>query len=203
MVGVSFLGYKDFNGFIEMINESEADFIHVDVKDNKFVSGRHDPFLKLYKAYLNKPLDVHLMCARPHKYIRKYAFLPARYITIHVEIDNPLEELNYIEEFGIKKGLAIKPSSDLDLLTPFLDKIDYILLMSVEPGLSGQSFMEETYDRLRCLKQMIKGRDIVIAIDGGINNTNASKLRELGADILVSSSYVLNGDFNERVGLLK
>ena len=75
--------------------------------------------------------------------------------------------------------------------------------MSVEPGLSGQSFMEETYDRLRCLKQMIKGRDIVIAIDGGINNTNASKLRELGADILVSSSYVLNGDFNERVGLLK
>ena len=75
--------------------------------------------------------------------------------------------------------------------------------MSVEPGLSGQSFMEETYDRLRGLKQMIKGRDIVIAIDGGINNTNASKLRKLGADILVSSSYVLNGDFNERVGLLK
>lgn len=203
MVGVSFLGYKSFRDFISKINNTDADYIHVDVKDNHFVKNKFDPFLKLYLAKTFKELDVHLMCQKPLKYIKKYALLNTKYITVHVEIPLVSKALELIKSYGIKTGLAIKPSSDLALIIPYLDKIDYILLMSVEPGLSGQSFKEEAYERLKVLKEMTKDRNIVISIDGGVNNINSNKLRKLGADILVSSSYITSGDFQERIDNLR
>ena len=142
------------------------------------------------------------MCENPLPYINKYINLNTEFITIHIEIKEDIEKIiNHIKEYGIKVGLAIKPSTDVRCIEPFLDDIDLVLLMSVEPGYGGQKFMLSTERKIKELKELIKNKNILISVDGGIDNLTKEFVQE--ADILVSGSYVLKGNYEERIESLK
>lgn len=204
-VSVSFFKARKIKKILTSLNQTSADFIHVDVADKKFVKTKSDPFWKLdlyQNLYRDKRLDVHLMVEDPLKYIKKYARLDTNFISFHVEVNKDIDSLiDLIHEMDIKAGLAISPSTPLYNLEPYLDKIDLIILMGVEPGLSGQTFIKETCKRLKDLKKMVKNKNILITVDGGINNETKELVKD--ADILVSSSYVLSGDYEERIKSLK
>ena len=197
-VSVSFLSSKDVIGDLIELDTTSADYIHVDVMDGKFVKNKYLPFKVLDKmAYvMKKRLDVHLMVKDPSKYIIRYATLNSEYITIHVELGKKLDS------YGIKCGLAINPNTDIIELTPYLDRIDLILVMSVEPGRGGQSFIDTTTKRIDDIKKMIGKRKILINVDGGINKDTIGKVSN--SDIVVSGSYVVGSDnFEEAITSLK
>lgn len=203
-VSVSTLNSNNLKRDLELLNDTNCDYFHIDVMDNRFVKNQNDPFdiLKYYENLYNKRLDVHLMCEKPIPYINKYINLNTEYITIHVEIKEDIEKIiKYIKEYGVKVGLAIKPSTDVRFIEPFLNDIDLILLMSVEPGYGGQKLLLSTTNKLKELKELIKNKNIEISVDGGIDNI--TKKFVLDADILVSGSYILKGNFSERIDLLK
>ena len=203
-VSVSFLSSKNVINDLIDLEASNTDYIHVDVMDGKFVKNKKMPFkiLERMSYILKKRLDVHLMVIRPKKLIDKYATLNTEFITIHVELDDIDSYINQIKSYGIKCGLAINPDTDVMLLEKYLDEIDMILVMSVVPGAGGQSFIEETTERIRLIKNMIGNRNILINVDGGINANTISKVSQ--ADIVVSGSYVINGDdFQERIDSLR
>ena len=195
-VSVSYLTSKDVVTDLRKLNVTNVDFVHVDVMDGKFVKNKTLAFkyLKNIHKYTNKRLDVHLMVKKPLKFINDYATLNTEYITIHVETKDVLKSLNLIDSYGIKKGLAIKPDTEVDMLIPYLDKIDLILVMGVEPGKGGQTFIEDTIDRVKEVKKLLKSHKAkaVISVDGGINEEIAKKLKDV--DILVSGSYVMSSD---------
>lgn len=204
-VSVSFLSSKDVIGDLIELDTTSADYVHVDVMDGKFVKNKYLPFKVLDKmAYvMKKRLDVHLMVKDPSKYIIKYATLNSEYITIHVELGKKLDEyFDLIDSYGIKCGLAINPGTDIAELTPYLDRIDLILVMSVEPGRGGQKFIDTTTKRIDDIKKMIGKRKILINVDGGINKDTIGKVSN--SDIVVSGSYVIGGDnFEEAITSLK
>ncbi len=204
-VSVSFLSSKDVIGDLIELDTTSADYIHVDVMDGKFVKNKYLPFKILDKmAYvMKKRLDVHLMVKDPSKYIIRYATLNSEYITIHVELGKKLDEyFDLIDSYGIKCGLAINPNTDIIELTPYLDRIDLILVMSVEPGRGGQNFIDTTTKRIDDIKKMIGKRKILINVDGGINNDTIGKVSN--SDIVVSGSYVVGSDnFEEAITSLK
>ena len=174
--------------------------------DGKFVKNKTLSFseLKEIHRYTGKRLDVHLMVSKPIKFIHDYATLNTEYITIHVETKNVLKSLETIDDYGIKKGLSIKPNTPLEELEPYLDKIDLILVMSVEPGKGGQTFIEGTVDRIKKLKKLLKDKKskALISVDGGINEDVAKKLKDV--DVLISGSYVISGDnFQEQIDKLR
>lgn len=195
-ISVSYLSSNDIASDLRKLNVTNADYIHVDVMDGKFVKNKTLPFKKMkdIHKYTNKRLDVHLMVKKPLKYIEDYATLNTEFITIHVENKYIDKSFDLIESYGIKKGLSIKPETSLDVLIPYLDKVDLILVMSVEPGQGGQSFIEGTIDRIKELKKMLLeyNSKALISVDGGINDEIAKKLKD--ADILVSGSYVISSD---------
>lgn len=205
-ISVSYLSSKNIVEDLRKLNVTNADFIHVDVMDGKFVKNKTLPFKKIrdIHKYTNKRLDVHLMVKKPLKYISDYATLNTEYITVHIEnkyVDKALEQ---IEFYGIKKGLSIKPNTPLEVLEPYLDKVDLILVMSVEPGKGGQAFIEDTKDRVKQLKEMIKKNNshALISVDGGINEEVAASLKEV--DILVSGSYITSSeDFQYQIYKLR
>ena len=144
------------------------------------------------------------MVVNPLKYIEKYALLNTEYITIHSELDDELIDKSYelIKSYGIKFGLAIKPDTDLEILKNYLDKLDLILVMSVEPGLGGQPFIEKTTERIKEIKKIIGQRKIKINVDGGINSDTISKVND--CDIVVSGSFIINSsDFQEKINSLR
>ena len=150
-VSASYLSSYSIEKDIMKLNDTDVDFIHVDVMDGKFVKNKTMPFRAMKNIYkfTSKRLDVHLMVAKPKKLIKKYAQLNTEYITIHVEIEEDINELiDLIHNYGIKCGLSIKPNTPLDMLTPYLEKIDMVLFMSVEPGKGGQEFIPETLIRI-------------------------------------------------------
>lgn len=204
-VSVSFLSSKDVIGDLIELDTTSADYVHVDVMDGKFVKNKYLPFKVLDKmAYvMKKRLDVHLMVKDPSKYIIKYATLNSEYITIHVELGKKLDEyFDLIDSYGIKCGLAINPGTDITELTPYLDRIDLILVMSVEPGRGGQKFIDATTKRIDDIKKMIGKRKILINVDGGINKDTIGKVSN--SDIVVSGSYVVGSDnFEEAITSLK
>lgn len=204
-VSVSFLSSKDVIGDLIELDTTSADYVHVDVMDGKFVKNKYLPFKVLDKmAYvMKKRLDVHLMVKDPSKYIIKYATLNSEYITIHVELGKKLDEyFDLIDSYGIKCGLAINPGTDITELTPYLDRIDLILVMSVEPGRGGQKFIDATTKRIDDIKRMIGKRKILINVDGGINKDTIDKVSN--SDIVVSGSYVVGSDnFEEAITSLK
>ena len=203
-VSVSILNSNDIKKDLELLNNTSCDYLHIDVMDNKFVSNKNNPYdiLKYYENIYNKRLDVHLMCEKPISYIDKYINLNTEYITIHIELKEDIEKIiKYIKEYGIKVGLAIKPSTDVRFIEPFLDDIDLVLLMSVEPGYGGQKFIPTTNLKIKELKELIKDKNIFISVDGGIDNITKSMVEE--ADILVSGSYILKGNYEERIETLK
>lgn len=187
--------FGNLNKEIQLINKSSAYSIHVDVMDGVFVPNISfgQPIVKTLSLISNKPLDVHLMIVDPIKFIDEFVFDNTLNITIHYESTNKIEEtLNYIKSKNIKSGLAIKPNTDINEIESYIQKVDILCLMSVNPGFSGQNFIENTYTRLKQLRKLIKKMKLstLIQIDGGVNNTNAKKLFNLGADILVSGNYI-------------
>tara|TARA_B100000963_G_scaffold143275_1_gene124789 strand:- start:81229 stop:81888 length:660 start_codon:yes stop_codon:yes gene_type:complete len=187
--------FGNLNKEIQLINKSSAYSIHVDVMDGVFVPNISfgQPIVKTLSLISNKPLDIHLMIVDPLKFIDEFIFDNTLNITVHYESTNKVEEtINYIKSKNIKSGLAIKPNTDIYEIESHIRNVDIICLMSVNPGFSGQNFIENTYTRLKQLKKLIEKQKLstLIQIDGGVNNTNAKKLFDLGADILVSGSYI-------------
>lgn len=195
-ISVSYLTSKDLENDLRKLNVTNADYIHVDVMDGKFVKNKSLPFkvIRNIHKYTNKRLDVHLMVKKPLKFISDYATLNTEFITIHIETKGIDKALDLIEAYGIKTGLSIKPNTPLDALDPYLDRIDLILIMSVEPGRGGQEFMEDTIDRVKEVRKKLNEAKskALISVDGGINEEVAEKLKD--ADILVSGNYVLSSD---------
>lgn len=195
-VSVSFLSSKNKEEDLIKLGATDTDYIHVDVMDGKFVKNKNLPFKLLDRlSYtLLKRLDVHLMVNKPNKFIEEYATLNSEYITIHVELPKEVidSSIELIKSYGIKCGLAIKPNTDINLLKDYLDRIDLILVMSVEPGSGGQEFISETPDRIAKIKELIGKKKIAINVDGGINDKTVKYLDK--ANIVVSGSYVVNSD---------
>ena len=175
--------------------------------DGKFVKNKTMPFreMKNIYKYTSKRLDVHLMVSDPLKYIPLYAELNTEYITFHIEVDQDIEKcLNLIKSYSIKAGLAIKPDTPISSLVPYLPYLDMILVMSVEPGAGGQSFIEESENRLEEVRTLLDEYkiDAVINIDGGVNNETVKMCSK--ADIVVSGSYIISSDdFQEKINTLR
>lgn len=200
-VAVSFLTSSDIRNDLLKLDETYAEYIHVDVMDGKFVPKVNESYEDLKALDLKKKLDVHLMVETPLSYIEKYAKLNTEYITIHHEIsEDVFSLLDNIKSLGIKCGISINPDTDTAVLKNYLDKVDLILIMSVVPGKGGQKFIESTTNKISEVRKMIDevNRDIIICVDGGINNETIGKVGD--ADIVVSGSYVLNSDdYQEKI----
>ena len=180
---------------IELINNSEADWFHIDVMDGVFVPNISFgmPVLKAIAQYAKKPLDVHLMIVDPDRYIGTFADLGADVLTVHVEACTHLHRsLQAIKAAGMKAGVALNPHTNINVLEDTIKEIDLVCLMSVNPGFGGQSFIENTYHKVIALKQLIndKGAATQIEIDGGVTSKNAAQLVNAGADVLVAGSFV-------------
>ena len=196
---------------IKRLEEGGADMIHVDVMDGHFVPNLTigPPVIKALKKKCSIKFDVHLMISPVHKYIESYADAGADIITIHPEATDNLEaSILKIKELNKKVGVSLNPESKIDLILNFLDKIDLVLIMSVNPGFGGQKFMPEVLEKIKNLRtiQNEKKLDFDIEIDGGINFDNCKEAIDAGANILVSGTTVFksnNGDINKNINLLK
>jgi ribulose-phosphate 3-epimerase len=189
---------------IEMINRSHADWFHVDVMDGVFVPNISFgmPVVKAVHKHATKPLDVHLMIVDPDRYIKDFKACGAEILTVHYEACTHLHRtLQAIRNEGMKAGVAINPHTPVSALTDILCDVDLVLLMSVNPGFGGQSFIENTFTKLGQLKAMReeRGLSFLIEIDGGVNETNAAKLIHAGADVLVAGNYVFAASNPEEV----
>ncbi|QYH38337.1 ribulose-phosphate 3-epimerase [Algoriphagus sp. NBT04N3] len=182
---------------VEMLNESDADYIHVDIMDGLFVPNISFgiPVTEAIHRHARKPLDVHLMIMDPDNYLEAFKNAGASIISVHYEACKHLNRsLQAIRQLGIKAGVAINPHTPVELLSDSLEMLDLVCIMSVNPGFGGQKFIENTYSKVSRLKEMIdtKGCETLIEIDGGVNLDNAPKLMEAGADVLVAGSFVFN-----------
>ncbi len=206
-ISASFLNSKDVVKDLVKLNETDVDYIHLDIMDGKFVKNKTMPFseMKNIYKYTSKRLDVHLMVENPMTYIPLYASLNTEYITFHVEINNDIEEcLKLIKSYSIKAGLAIKPDTKVSELVPYLPLLDMILVMSVEPGFGGQTFIEETVNKINEVKSLLDSYHslAVISVDGGINDI--TKVNCDKANILVAGSYIIKADnFQEKITSLR
>lgn len=207
LVSTSFLSSNNIPRDLKKLNETDTDYIHVDVMDGKFVPNKTMPFseMKNIYKYTSKRLDVHLMVNDPTKYINDYATLNTEYITIHEEIDvDIIEMLKLIKSYGIKCGLAIKPDTLVSDLVPYLPLLDLVLVMSVEPGAGGQKFIMESEDKIKEVKTLIDTYNLStkISVDGGINSETKDYCSL--CDILVSGSYIINSlDFSKQIDSLR
>ena len=182
---------------VQMVNASEADWFHIDIMDGVFVPNISYgmPVLSAINKYATKPLDVHLMIIDPDRYISTFAKLGSYILTVHYEACTHLHRtLQAIKAEGMKAGVALNPHTPVALLEDIIKDVDLLLLMSVNPGFGGQSFIENTYKKVRQAKALITqaGANTLIEIDGGVTLSNAKALVEAGADALVAGSFVFN-----------
>lgn len=208
-LSVSYLNVKKRHipEIISMLDKTNADFIHIDVMDGKYVKNKANLFssVKNLGDYTRKRFDIHFMVRKPLKMIDDYASLNAYCMSFHLDIKSDLDKvIDKCHSYGIKVGITLNPDQDIDLLEPYLDRIDLVLVMSVVPGLPGQKFMDEVVPKIKKLRQKIKkeNRDILISVDGGVNLDNKKLLKDV--DILVSGSYVTNStNYKEVIDALK
>ena len=184
---------------ILMVNNSKADWFHIDVMDGVFVPNISfgTPILNVLKKCAKKPLDVHLMIVNPDNYLEKFAELGSSVLTVHVEACTHLHRtVQKIKSLKMKAGVAINPHTPISSLESIINEIDLVCVMSVNPGFGGQSFIENTYQKVEDLKSLIdkKNSKAIIEIDGGVTSENAKKLVEKGADVLVAGSFVFKSD---------
>ena len=193
-VSTSILSKEDKFINIEKLNNSNTDYIHLDIMDGKFVNNTFITKEELPKVIesCNKKIDIHLMVENPKEYIDICKGYDISYITIHYELDNFLELVNYIKDNGFKVGVAIKPDTDIKKIYDYLDILDLVLVMSVNPGYSGQTFIDSSEDKINKLINEIEKRnyDVKISVDGGVCDSVLDKIKN--TDIIVSASYVLN-----------
>ena len=183
----------------KMINKSDADWFHIDIMDGVFVPNISFgmPVLKSINSSANKPLDVHLMIVNPDHYIKTFAALNAKYLTVHFEVCNHLHRtIQEIKNNNMKAGVALNPHTPVSVLDSIIEDIDLVCLMSVNPGFGGQKFITNTFKKTQELKQLIDSKEskALIEIDGGVTDKNAEKLIENGADVLVAGSFVFKSN---------
>lgn len=187
--------FIDLKSAIHIVNQSNADWLHLDIMDGVFVPNISFgfPVLSAVKKWCKKPMDVHLMIVEPDRYLERFAKAGAFNISVHYEACTHLHRtIQSIHALGIKAGVAINPHTAVHLLEDIITEIDVICLMSVNPGFGGQKFIENTYRKIEQLKNLILQRNskALIEIDGGVDINNAKKLTECGADILVAGNSV-------------
>lgn len=195
----------------EVIKEAEktnADYIHLDIMDGKFVENKTWTFSEVLKfsSLTSKKFDVHLMVNNPSKYIMDYASINTEYITFHYEaVKDAKKVIEEINKVGIKPGISIKPDTNLNSIIPLLPFVKQVLIMSVEPGKSGQTFMESVLYKIEALRRLIdeNGYDILINVDGGINENTINLVKEAGVDMAVSASYLHGKNMQERIDKLR
>lgn len=182
---------------IEMINQSQADWFHIDIMDGVFVPNISFgmPVLEAINRHAKKTIDVHLMIVQPERYIKTFAKLGANILTVHYEASTHLHRtLQEIKAEGMKAGVALNPHTNVSVLEDCINDIDLVCMMSVNPGFGGQSFIENTYKKVRQLKEIISHNNAstLIEIDGGVTTHNAKQLTDAGADVLVAGSFVFS-----------
>lgn len=184
---------------IEMINNSEADWFHIDIMDGVFVPNISFgmPVLEAITKHATKTIDVHLMIVDPDRYIKTFAQLGSNILTVHYEACTHLHRtLQAIKAEGMKAGVALNPHTNVGLLEDVIKDIDMVCIMSVNPGFGGQSFIENTYKKIKELKEIItrNNASTIIEIDGGVTSKNAVQLVEAGADVLVAGNFVFKAE---------
>ncbi len=191
--------FSQLGAQIQLVDTAGAQLIHIDVMDGMFVPSISYgmPVIKSIRKVTKKIFDVHLMIGKPERYIEEFADCGADIITFHLESTDKTEEIiDTIHERGLKAGVSIKPGTSAQEIKPFLGKVDMILVMTVEPGFGGQSYIESSTEKIREVRQMVKdcGRSIDIQVDGGINRENLEIVLEAGANVIVAGSAIFKGD---------
>lgn len=188
---------------VEMLNRSQADWIHVDVMDGRFVPNISfgQPVIRQIKKLTGKPLDVHLMIVEPERYLQSFKDCGADLLSVHYEASVHLHRtITAIKALGMKAGVVLNPHTGIALLEDIVNEVDFVLLMSVNPGFGGQKFIENSYARITRLKDLIlrKSSHALIEVDGGVSTENAPRLLECGADVLVAGNAIFASDNPEQ-----
>lgn len=204
-ISVSILSEKDnYKEAVKKINETSSDYLHLDIMDGSFTSKSSFNIIESMDIgnTANKKLDIHIMSNRLDTILDDYINLKPEFITIHSEIDDIEKYIAKIKEKGIKVGLALNPETDIEILKPYLNKIDLVLIMSVVPGMGGQTFMKEVISKLQKANEMKKDHNFIIEVDGGINNETINYVKEY-IDIVVSGSYITNSNnYQDKINIL-
>lgn len=184
---------------VEMLNQSQADWLHLDIMDGIFVPNISFglPIVESISKKAKKPLDVHLMIVDPDRYVEAFKKAGADILTVHYEACNHLHRtIQHIKSYGMKAAVSLNPHTSINLLENIITELDMVLLMSVNPGFGGQKFIPQTNTKVKQLKDLIKttNSSALIQVDGGVDQTNAKALFEAGADCLVAGSYVFKSD---------
>ena len=202
-ISVSLLKESNIDEAIEKLNTTNASYFHLDVMDGNFVSNTSYSILQIKNMIkkCNKKIDAHFMVNNPLYYLEELKEEKIEYFTFHVELDNVESIINKIKSYNFKVGLSIKPNTDINVLNKYLDNIDLILIMSVEPGYGGQKFLPSTLSKLNNIRNLIGNRNIKLAVDGGINDDTIKLLNDV--DIVVVGSYITNNsDYQEQLNKL-